>query len=79
MKATVSVKGQITIPKKLRRRLGISAGTALVCSEEAGRLVLVKAMPEDPVSRVYGVLRHLSRRTDDVMREIRDRPEEQDE
>jgi len=71
MKTTVSTKGQITIPEKLRRRLGIRAGTVLRCDEEAGRLVLVKEMQEDPVSRAFGVLAHLSRGTDDVMQELR--------
>jgi hypothetical protein len=43
----------------------------LRCDEEAGRLVLVKEMQEDPVSRAFGVLAHLSRGTDDVMQELR--------
>lgn len=56
MKATVAERGQITIPKVLREQLGIRPGTILEFTEENGRLVAVKVMPEDPVDRVYGCL-----------------------
>ena len=42
MNATVSEKGQITIPKPLRDRLGIRPGEILDVREEAGRLVATK-------------------------------------
>ncbi len=35
MKATVTSKGQITIPVKIREKLGITAGTVLDFDEEA--------------------------------------------
>ena len=37
----VSVRGQVTIPAELRKRLGIRAGTRLNWIEEKGRLVLI--------------------------------------
>ena len=43
MKVIVSEKGQVTIPKHLRDRLGIKAGQVLEFHEESGRLVAVKA------------------------------------
>jgi len=70
MKAMVSEKGQVTIPKALRDRLGIRPGHALEFSAEAGRLIATKAIPQDPVEAVYGVLR-LGRSTDDLMRSLR--------
>ena len=39
MKTTVSEKGQITIPKAVRERLGIVPGTVLEVGSEQGRLV----------------------------------------
>ena len=39
MKTTVSEKGQITIPKRLRDRLGLRPGTILDFEEDRGRLV----------------------------------------
>jgi antitoxin PrlF len=47
VKTTVSQKGQITIPKQLRERLGIRAGDVLEFIEEEGRLVGQKS-DEDP-------------------------------
>lgn len=40
---TVSDKGQISIPKRMREDLRISRGSQLVIFEERGRLVIEKA------------------------------------
>jgi antitoxin PrlF len=66
----VSEKGQVTIPKALRRRLGIKPGELLVFHEEAGRLVASKAASLDPVGAVYGVLGRPGS-TDEIVRELR--------
>ena len=55
MKAVVAERGQVTIPKALRDRLGIRPGTALEFSAENGALIARKA-ETDPVSRVFGCL-----------------------
>ncbi len=70
MKAIVSEKGQVTIPKRLRDRLGIRPGQILDFEEESGRLVARKAVTRDPVDAVYGMLRGIGR-TDDLIREMR--------
>jgi antitoxin PrlF len=70
MKTIVSEKGQVTIPKPLRERLGIRPGQILDFSEEHGRLVASKVTPEDPVERLYGILR-LGRSTEDVITAVR--------
>ncbi|MEX2586793.1 MAG: AbrB/MazE/SpoVT family DNA-binding domain-containing protein [Actinomycetota bacterium] len=56
MKATVSEKGQVTIPKKLRERLGIRPGAVLEMVEDHGRIVATKTQPVDPVAAVSGIL-----------------------
>jgi antitoxin PrlF len=56
MKAVLSEKGQVTIPKALRDRLGLRPGQALEFHEEGGRLIAVKATGRDPVEAVYGIL-----------------------
>jgi len=71
MKTTVSVKGQITIPKGLRRRLGIEPGTVLKCAEHKGCLVLEKELAQDPVGKAYGILKHLGKTTAEVLRALR--------
>ena len=43
MKARVAERGQVTIPKRLRDRLGVKPGTVLEFSEEHGRLIAVKS------------------------------------
>ncbi len=56
MNTIVSEKGQVTIPKPLRERLGIRPGQILDFSEEQGRLVATKVTPQDPVESLYGIL-----------------------
>jgi AbrB family looped-hinge helix DNA binding protein len=56
MRTTVSEKGQITVPKRLRERLDIRAGDQLELTEESGRLVASKTLPGDPVAGAYGIL-----------------------
>ncbi|MGH2406736.1 MAG: AbrB/MazE/SpoVT family DNA-binding domain-containing protein [Candidatus Limnocylindrales bacterium] len=74
MKATVSEKGQVTIPKYLRDRLGIRPGQVLDFEEERGRLVARKAVARDRLDEVYGMLRGLGR-TDDLIRDLRGEPD----
>ena len=70
MKAKVAERGQVTIPKVLRDRLGIRPGTILEFKEDQGKLVAVKAVVMDTVDQLYGTLGS-GRRTDDIMQEIR--------
>ena len=70
MKAIVADRGQVTIPKALRERLGINPRTVLDFREENGKLVAVKVMAGDPVSRVMGCIT-LERPTDEVIAEMR--------
>lgn len=54
--ATVSEKGQITIPQKLRRRLNLRPGEVLEVSEDRGRLIIRRRRQRDPLDEVYGTL-----------------------
>ena len=58
MKATVGERGQVTIPKTLRSRLGIKPGMKLDFREEAGKLIVIKRTETDPVEKVFGCLGH---------------------
>ena len=55
MKAIVAERGQVTIPKVLRDKLGIRQGTTLDFEASNGTLVARKA-ETDPVSSVFGCL-----------------------
>ena len=73
MTSRISAKGQVTIPKPLRVRLGIRVGQVLEVKEERGRLVMSKqARPHDAVDKLYGILK-LGRSTDEIMEELRGR------
>ncbi|MBP1624988.1 MAG: transcriptional regulator, AbrB family [Acidobacteria bacterium] len=70
MKAKVAERGQVTIPKALRERLGIVPGTVLDFIEEQGCLIAKKAEAVDAVDQVFGRLGR-GRNTDDILQEIR--------
>lgn len=53
-KAVVSEKGQVTIPKRIRDRLGLEPGTVLQFSAEDGKLVAVKLVAEDVFKKWRG-------------------------
>ncbi len=73
MRAIVSEKGQVTIPKRLRERLGIRPGETLEFEDDDGRLIATKASDRDPVDEVYGIL-DLEGGTDAWMNELRGDP-----
>ena len=63
-------RGQVTIPKPVRDRLHLRPGQELDVSEEGGRVVMVKALDDDPVRRSVGLLR-LPRTVDEIVDEMR--------
>lgn len=74
MKTRVSEKGQITIPKTVRERLGIRPGQVLEVREEGGRVVATKVTTRDAVERVTGILK-LDRPVDELITELRGEPD----
>ncbi len=72
MKAVVSEKGQVTIPKALRTRLGIRPGSVLEFDDDRGRLVARKAADRNPLHEVWGTL-DLGTDVDEFVERIRGR------
>ncbi len=72
MKATVSEKGQVTIPKALRTKLGIRPGAVLDFEADRGRLIARKAPQQDVLDDVYGTLK-MDESVDDFIERIRGR------
>ena len=70
MKTTVSERGQVTIPKPLRERLGLRPGQILEVSEEQGRVVMTKRVAEDAWSQLVGIL-DTGQTTDEMIEEMR--------
>ena len=71
MKAKVAERGQVTIPKALRKKLGLAPGTVLDFEADDGTLIAVKVQPRGPVDAVFGALGR-GRSTDDVIGGLRD-------
>ena len=67
----ISAKGQILIPRQLRRKLGFKAGGKVQLFEEGGRLVVTPAA-EDPIAAATGFLTDKFSLTDDLRRERRE-------
>lgn len=71
MRSTVTAKGQVTIPKPIRERLGLRPGEVLEFEEDAGGTVVArKAATRSPVDELYGVLR-LTAWTDELVEHLR--------
>lgn len=70
MKSTVSEKGQVTIPKPLRDRLGLRPGDALEFEAEEGRLTARKVVARDRIDEVRGTLT-LDVSVDEFIEELR--------
>ena len=71
LRSTVTEKGQVTIPKTVRDRLGIEPGQVMEFEEgTAGQVVARKAGARHPVDDVYGVI-DLDKGTDEFVRRLR--------
>jgi len=59
-KATLTSKGQLTIPKEVRQRMGLKQGDQLILRfDERGRLIMEPASPS-PLGNLVGLLHHLA-------------------
>ena len=58
--STVTSKGQITIPKSIRQRLGLEEGSVIdFVADETGKIVL-RPRADDGTDRVYGALKEFA-------------------
>jgi AbrB family looped-hinge helix DNA binding protein len=53
-KATVTVKGQVIIPAKIRRKLGIKKGTRVTFTEKNGEIIL-RPISEEYIESLAGL------------------------
>ncbi|TLY18939.1 MAG: AbrB/MazE/SpoVT family DNA-binding domain-containing protein [Nitrospirae bacterium] len=67
----ISTKGQVLIPRQLRRKFGFKPGEKVQLTEEDGRLVIT-AVPPDPIAAATGFLKGRFSLTADLRREHRD-------
>jgi len=53
-KATVTVKGQVVIPSRIRRKLGIKKGTKVTFTEKDGEIIL-RPISDDFIKSMAGL------------------------
>jgi antitoxin PrlF len=79
MKATLTSKGQITIPTAIRQRLGLQAGQILEFDEEAPYILAVPVFDEEAMRAVIGCTRgRLGKSSDEWLDETRGPVDERD-
>lgn len=72
--AKVTSKGQITIPKQVRDRLGLDPGDEVEFIEEDGAFRIRKERRESPYAKYRGYLKHLAGKDpDQLVEEMRGR------
>ena len=70
--ARVTSKGQVTIPKEVRDKLGVRPGENVGFEEKDELLVIRKVVTHSPFDKWMGKLKHLKgQRSDDLVREAR--------
>lgn len=72
LKAKLTSKGQLTIPKKVREKLGLSPGEELAFEEKNGVFYIKKSSKPSPFDRWIGRLKTgRAGKTDKIMEELR--------
>ncbi len=72
--ATITSKGQVTIPKEVRERFGFKAGDELEFIEEDGLLRIRKRVSMEAIKKWEGYLKHLAgRSSDEIVEDMRGR------
>ncbi|MPZ15386.1 MAG: AbrB/MazE/SpoVT family DNA-binding domain-containing protein [Chloroflexi bacterium] len=72
MKTRITSKGQVTVPKHVRQRLGLQPGDEIEFVESDGAFRLEKRVPASPFERYRGFLTHLAGQDPDgILAEMR--------
>lgn len=66
----ITQKGQVTIPKDIREKLGVKPGSSVRFKVIEGKCVVEKEVKENRIGKWVGYLKS-KRRTDELIRELR--------
>jgi len=70
--AKVTSKGQITLPKKVREKLGVHPGEDVGFEEKNGLIYIQKTVKKSPFDKWVGRLKQLEgQQSDDLVKELR--------
>lgn len=67
LKAKLTSKGQITIPKKVRDKMGVSVGEEIQFEEQDGVFYIKKRLRKSPFDRWAGYLEKGKKKESDTM------------
>lgn len=70
--ARITSKGQVTVPREVRERLGLKQGDGLVFQIEGDTITLVPPEDDNPFDAFVGTLPRLPRDARTFWRELRD-------
>ena len=74
LKAKITSKGQITIPKKLREKIGLEPGKEVCFEEKGGLFYIRKGIKQSPFDRWIGYLKNRRRQSpDEILEKLRAR------
>lgn len=66
-KTKLTSKGQVTIPKEVRERLGLRPGDEMEFTERDGVYLVVKCVDASPLIKYRGYLKHLAGKDPDQL------------
>ena len=72
MKAKITAKGQLTLPKPLREKLGLKKGDQIIIRETSEGYVIEKELDEQRFKKYVGYLNQEGK-SDQVIEELRDK------
>ncbi|MBI5206115.1 MAG: AbrB/MazE/SpoVT family DNA-binding domain-containing protein [Nitrospirae bacterium] len=72
--AKVTSKGQITLPKKVRDKMGVQSGEGVSFEEKNGVFYIKKTLKKSPFDKWVGRLKaHRGHKTDEIIDDLRGR------
>jgi len=71
IRAKVTAKGQLTIPKSLRDKLGLKTGDYIIVKETSAGYLIEKELDENRFDKYIGLL-NCDTKSDDIIRALRD-------
>ena len=69
--AKITSKGQITIPKKVRQKLGIEPGEIIAFEEKENMVFIKRAVRPSPFDKWTGALKGRTKSTDELVKDLR--------
>jgi len=67
-----TIKGQVIIPVELRKKFNIKKGTRISIEEGQGQVILLRPLPDDPISASRGMLKGKTSLTGALLKDRRE-------